>query len=250
MEIDEVLKEIGFNEYKAKIYKTLLSLVTATPREIGKEANVPVTRAYGVLEELAKEGFVVVLPGKPVRYRALPLSSAILPILETKANKIKELEEKVKKAEEEIALSPLPKKEILFFQGWDVIRKVIKKDVADSNEEVLFFIKFGKIERGIFEELEKAVKRKVKVRVLGPYTKERELSMYQYKKIGCKVKVINDLGLPLTDFSLFDKKILDFDFFSHFQKREELLVRIEDEITLKLFKQIFEKLWESAENLK
>jgi sugar-specific transcriptional regulator TrmB len=127
MEIEDVLKEIGFTEYKAKVYKTLLSLITATPREIAKEANVPVTRAYGVLEELAKEGFVVVLPGKPVRYRALPLSSTILPILETKINKIKELEEKVRKAEEQTALSPLPKKEILFFQGWDVIKKVIKK---------------------------------------------------------------------------------------------------------------------------
>jgi len=249
MEIDEVLKEIGFNEYKAKIYKTLLSLVTATPREIAKEANVPVTRAYGVLEELAKEGFVVVLPGKPVRYRALPLSSAILPVLETKANKIKELEEKVKKAEEEIALSPLPKKEILFFQGWDTIRKIFLKDTADSKSEILLFVRFGQMDTEMWEKLENAIKKDISIRVLGPYIKERETTMFKYKNIGCKV-IKNFPSFPLVTFSVRDKRLVYIEFFSEAGKEERFLARIEDEMTAKAFKQIFEKLWESAENLR
>jgi len=36
MEIEDVLKEIGFTEYKIKVYKTLLSLITGTPREVAK----------------------------------------------------------------------------------------------------------------------------------------------------------------------------------------------------------------------
>ncbi|MGB9703790.1 MAG: hypothetical protein ACPLXS_03750, partial [Candidatus Micrarchaeales archaeon] len=205
---------------------------------------------YALLDQLAREGFAVVLPGKPIRYRALPPSSSILPILETKIKEIKELEEKVKKVEEEFTLRPFPKKEILFFQGWETIKKVIKEDVSNSTSEILFFIKFGKIETSIFEELEKAVEKKVNVKILGPYTKERMFNMFQYKNIGCKVKVIKGLGLPFTDFSIYDKKILDFDFFSHFQKKEEFLARVEEEETAKLFRMIFEKLWESAETLK
>jgi sugar-specific transcriptional regulator TrmB len=251
MEIDEVLKEIGFSEYKTKVYKTLLSIVTATPREIAKEANVPITKAYGVLEELAKEGFVVVLPGKPVRYRALPLSSAILPILETKANKIKELEEKVKKAEEEIALSPLPKKEILFFQGWDTIRKIFLKDTADSKSEILLFVRFGQMDTEMWGKLENAIKKGISLRVLGPYIKERETTMFKYKNIGCKVKVIKNFpSFPLVTFSIRDKKLVYVEFFSEAGKEERFLARIEDEMTAKAFKQIFEKLWESAESLK
>ncbi|MGC9150133.1 MAG: helix-turn-helix domain-containing protein, partial [Candidatus Micrarchaeia archaeon] len=106
MEIEEILKEIGFNSSKAKVYKVLLSLVTSTPNEIAKEVNIPLPRVYALLDQLAREGFAVVLPGKPIRYRALPPSSSILPILETKIKEIKELEEKVKKVEEEFALRP------------------------------------------------------------------------------------------------------------------------------------------------
>jgi len=251
MELEEVLKEIGFTEYKVKVYKTLLSLITATPREIAKEANVPVTRAYGVLEELAKEGFVVVLPGKPVRYRALPLSSTILPILETKIKKIKELEEKVKKVEEQITLSTLPKKEILFFQGWDTIRKIFLKDTTDSKSEILLFVRFGQMDTEMWEKLENAIKKHVSIKVLGPYIKERETTMFRYKNIGCKVKVIKNFPtFPLVTFSVRDERLVYVEFFSETGKEERFLARIEDETTAKVFKQIFEKLWESAKNLK
>jgi len=141
------------------------------------------------------------LPGKPVRYRALPLSSTILPILETKINKIKELEEKVRKAEEETALSPLPKKEILFFQGWDVIKKVIKKDVADSNEEVLFFIKFGKIDWG-----ERYFKLDENKKII-PCSKEESLVFASISIISFRFfEFLNKVNAS----TLHDKQLLDF----------------------------------------
>jgi sugar-specific transcriptional regulator TrmB len=251
MEIDEILKELGFSEYKIKLYKTLLSFTAATPREVAKEANVPVTRAYGILEELAKEGFVAVLPGKPTKYRALPPSSTILPLLEIKINKIKELEEKVKKIEDEITFSPIPKGEILFFQGWNTIRKIFLKDTEDSRSEILLFVRFGQMDTKMWEKLEGAIKKGASIKVLGPYIKEREITMFKYKNIGCKVKIIKNFPLiPLITFSVRDSKLVYIEFFSQIGKEERFLARIEDESTAKFFKQIFEKLWESAENLK
>jgi sugar-specific transcriptional regulator TrmB len=249
MEIDEILKEIGFTEYKAKIYKTLLFLVTATPREIAKEANIPVTKAYQVLEELAKEGFVVVLPGKPITYRALLPSSTILPFLEEKIKKIKLLEEEAKKLEEKLSFKSLPKKEILFFQDWKIIEKVLLQDMNDSKKEILLFLRFGKPSPAILKLLEKKIKSGVKVKVLGPYTKERELHVYQYKKVGCNSKVIKNLNsLPLSRFSIYDGKVVNLSFFSPLRK-SVFLVRIEEETTAKLFEMIFSKLWETAQAL-
>jgi sugar-specific transcriptional regulator TrmB len=249
MEIDEILKEIGFGEYKAKIYKTLLSLVTATPREIAKEANIPVTRTYEILEELAKEGFVAVLPGKPITYRALLPSSTILPFLEERIKKIRMLEEEAKKLEEELSFKSFPKKEILFFQDWNIIEKVLLQDISNSKKEILLFLRFGKPAPAILELLDKKIKSGVKVRILGPYTKERELHVYQYKKIGCNPKVIKDLNsLPLSRFSVYDGKVVDLSFFSPLRKGV-FLVRIEEDTTAKLFEMIFSKLWEDAQVL-
>jgi hypothetical protein len=172
-----------------------------------------------------------------------------LPILETKIKKIKELEEKVKKAEEEFVLT-FPKKEILFFQGWDTIKKVIIKDILNSNSEILLFLRFGKIEPEILEAYEKMINKKVGVKALGIYSKEREFTMFQWKKVGCKVKTIKDIeDPPLLTFSVLDGKIVNVKFFSEAQKEEGLLVRIEDEITAKLFRKVFLKLWEEAQTL-
>jgi pyruvate/2-oxoglutarate dehydrogenase complex dihydrolipoamide acyltransferase (E2) component len=172
-----------------------------------------------------------------------------LPILETKIKKIKELEEKVKKAEEEFVLT-FPKKEILFFQGWNTIKKVLIKDISNSTSEILLFLRFRKIEPEILEAYEKRINKKVEVKTLGVYSKEREFTMFQYKKIGCKVKTIKDIkDLPLLTFSIFDSKIININFFSEAQKEEGLLVRIEDEITAKLFRKVFLKLWEEAQTL-
>ncbi|MGC9132660.1 MAG: hypothetical protein ACP5HJ_03465 [Candidatus Micrarchaeia archaeon] len=74
--------------------------------------------------------------------------------------------------------------------------------------------------------------------------------MFQYKKIGCKVKTIKDIGdIPLITFSVMDEKSVNIKFFSKVQKEEGLLVRIEDEVTAKLFRKIFLELWENAQTL-
>jgi hypothetical protein len=127
---------------------------------------------------------------------------------------------------------------------------VLIKDILNSNSEILLFLRFKKIEPEILEAYEKRINKKTEVKVLGVYSKEREFTMFQYKKIGCKVKTIKDIGdIPLITFSVMDEKSVNIKFFSKVQKEEGLLVRIEDEVTAKLFRKIFLKLWEEAQTL-
>jgi len=117
MQLEEVLREIGFSDYKAKVYKTLLFLGIATSAVVAKESGVPQTKTHGILNELAKEGFAVIIPGRPTRFKAIPPSSAIIPIIEGRIQKENKLKEEIKKAEENLAAKEFPKKEILLFQG-------------------------------------------------------------------------------------------------------------------------------------
>jgi sugar-specific transcriptional regulator TrmB len=250
MELEEILKEIGFTEYKAKVYKTLLFLGIASSATVAKESGVPQTKAHGILNELAKEGFAIMIPGRPTRFKAIPPSSAVVPIIEEKIKKANKLKEMVEKAEENLVAKEFPKREILIFQGWNIIRKIHKEDVLNSTKEILLFLRFGKTDPEIIQAIEKEVKKGVKVKVLGPYRKERETTMFLYKNIGCEVRTLKIISFPLVTFGVYDEKTLAFRFYTPSQQEEGLIIKIEDEETAKLMKEVFNELWKKAQPIK
>ena len=72
METTKKTKVFGLNTYEARIWTALLSKGISTAGELSDMANVPRSRSYDVLESLEKKGFVVMEPGKPIKYIAIP----------------------------------------------------------------------------------------------------------------------------------------------------------------------------------
>jgi sugar-specific transcriptional regulator TrmB len=251
MEIDEILRQLGFKEYEIKAYKTLLFLASATPREIAKEAKIPQTKIYAILEELRKRGMVSTSPGKPMRYNLVPLETGLLSLVKNNKKKWEEIEKEV----EELSKSLQEKKystKIFLYEGWDVIRKIIIEDIKNSKKEVLRILRFGRIDEEIFSEMEKAVRRGVKIKIIGPYKKEREHIIEKYKRIGCKIALIRLENLPLARENIFDENVTHIDFSEpeknkYITPKGTILVRVEDNSTAQLFKSKFDLLFESLE---
>lgn len=61
----------NLNIYEAKIWTALLSKGVATAGELADISNVPRSRCYDVLESIEKRGFVVMKLGKPIKYIAV-----------------------------------------------------------------------------------------------------------------------------------------------------------------------------------
>src|SRR3989344_1496142 len=72
---DHFLKRLraafDLNIYEVKIWTALLSMGVATAGELSEVSNVPRSRAYDVLENLEKKGFIIMKLGKPIRYLAV-----------------------------------------------------------------------------------------------------------------------------------------------------------------------------------
>ncbi|MEM2936510.1 MAG: helix-turn-helix domain-containing protein [Candidatus Bathyarchaeia archaeon] len=68
----KVLQGLGLTEYEARTYTALVSLGSATPRDVASVAGVPYPSVYDALETLSKKGWVEVAMGRPRRYRARP----------------------------------------------------------------------------------------------------------------------------------------------------------------------------------
>ncbi len=88
----DTLKAIGLNLYERNIWVALLSRGVSTAGELADISNVPRSRCYDVLESLAEKGFVLLQPGKPMKYVAIPPKEAFeraKGIIEEKANVMK-----------------------------------------------------------------------------------------------------------------------------------------------------------------
>jgi HTH-type transcriptional regulator, sugar sensing transcriptional regulator len=73
----DALRTIGLNKYERNLWAALLSRGSATAGELADISNVPRSRCYDVLESLAERGFVVVQPGKPLRYMTVQPKEAL-----------------------------------------------------------------------------------------------------------------------------------------------------------------------------
>lgn len=64
----ETLRQLGLTEYGARCYVALLSLKDAEASAIAEAAEVPRTKVYAALKDLADDGWIVAQGGRPVRY--------------------------------------------------------------------------------------------------------------------------------------------------------------------------------------
>ncbi|MBZ8132162.1 TrmB family transcriptional regulator [Afifella sp. IM 167] len=64
----EELQGVGFSEYEARAYLSLLRRQPATAYEISKQAGLPRPNAYSALENLTNKGAVMPVSESPVRY--------------------------------------------------------------------------------------------------------------------------------------------------------------------------------------
>lgn len=70
------LQLLGFSEYEARTYVSLLQVSPATAYEISKHSGLPRANTYGALENLTKKGAVQPMSESPVRYA--PVAPAVL----------------------------------------------------------------------------------------------------------------------------------------------------------------------------
>lgn len=64
------LMRLGFTEYEARAYSSIVSIGEGGIGDISLESGIPRARVYDVMERLAAKGFVEVGVSKPLRYRA------------------------------------------------------------------------------------------------------------------------------------------------------------------------------------
>ena len=222
------LKTIGLNKYERNLWVALLSRGASTAGELSDISSVPRSRCYDVLESLAERGFVVIQPGKPLKYVSIhPLEA-----LERAKKKIqedaRETGEKIDRLVKSDAvkeLEKLHKENIKTVKPEDLAGAIkgshaVHQHIESMLKKAKKSVKLMTTENGLIElaqqhapHLKKAAESGVKIQVAAPVTKNtaeaaKELSKYAQvrhldadNKLGARLCVIDgeEFMFGLTD---------------------------------------------------
>lgn len=186
----DALRAIGLNKYQRNLWAALLSRGASSAGELSDISNVPRSRCYDVLQSLADLGFVIVQPGKPMRYVAVPPHDAF----ERAKTRITELaEERAKKIER--------------MRNSDIVRELQKLHKGSMKvvqpEELSGSIKGRYSLNQHLESMMKRSKKSIKM-VLTPIALNEivENKMLTFKRLsesGIKVKILAPVSKNMND---------------------------------------------------
>lgn len=206
------LRGLGLNEYEAKAYYALASSATCTAGELSTRAALPRPRVYDVLTSLQDQGFVVLRPGRPVKYSALPITEAIETLKKQKRaelekqlthyeNVSKEMQSKIKAGSLTGAFST--EDNVWTLKGKDAINSKLASMLADAKTHVVVSSSQLGLQQKFKihgELLKQARSRGVKIHIVAPKIAPEVTSV---------ASSTSQVGLP-TRFVLADDQALLF----------------------------------------
>ncbi len=135
----EALREMGLNAYEIDSYITLLENGQLTAMEISREAKVPYSKTYEVLNSLKEKGWIRSSESRPFKYQ--PVSP-----LEATAETRQRLEDKHQCLEQVVVenLQPLYEKrelverpDIFILHGLQAVTTKLEEVVKKANKEIM-----------------------------------------------------------------------------------------------------------------
>jgi sugar-specific transcriptional regulator TrmB len=204
------LSELGLNKYEAKVYLTLVTEGVSTAKNLSDISAIPYGKVYEIINALVSKGFVMVLPTKPMKCKAVSPKEALINIRKKQQEKLEIFEKLVLKD-----LEPVFNKNKAFIEtknnfwvikGRSNINKNVEALISKAKKKICILSSQEGLKRiGFFKELlEEANERKVKI-LIGGKIEEDNLDDMQNLNF-CDVRHIEDV--PCHLFSIDGKECM------------------------------------------
>ncbi len=146
-----LLRKLGLSPYESESFVALMKLGPSTVADLYKVTKIPHANLYSVMEKLAERGFVIISPGRPKIFKALPPEEVKNEFNRT----VNELVEILKKLEQESKTTEAW--EILYtIRGHDNVISKIESMLSSCEESVMIVApSIDLFPRNILERLKK-----------------------------------------------------------------------------------------------
>jgi sugar-specific transcriptional regulator TrmB len=173
----EELRSFGLSAYEAQAYVTLLAMGQADAAALGQRAGIPFGRVYDVLNGLVARNLAQVREGRPKLFTPVPPREALEMLMHARKRELAEqaeqltrlatgLEEELGKLSRAAHLRGAP---YVVTLGREDARRTLADVVAEAKRDIvasLEFERFDPADKVVFEAIQQASERGVRIRAL------------------------------------------------------------------------------------
>ena len=135
----EKLRQVGLTEYEAKAYTALLNTHLSTATKVSEKSGVPRTRIYQVLEQLQQKGWIHIISGVPLLFKAVEPASVFEKVKEDYAELLESAKTTLKKEVNDMKEKFVVKKFDISLEGLKT--EIQKAKTVEINNATTSFIK-------------------------------------------------------------------------------------------------------------
>ncbi|MBI4044708.1 MAG: TrmB family transcriptional regulator [Candidatus Diapherotrites archaeon] len=172
-ELNAFLAEFGLTEYETRVLSMLFGSGETQAPEISRQAQVPKTRVYDVLERLTKKGLLIEVSGRPKKYKALEPGKALDILLEESRARLKGLEEQAVLIKAHLEAPPEKKgsERVLKVREKNDFYRILVQEIDSAKKSVNGFSSGVATNPLLADAVKKAGARSVEVRIISAINK-------------------------------------------------------------------------------
>ncbi len=161
----EQLEQFGLSTYAARTFVALVSLGTGTAADVNRVADVPRTRVYDAVEELADMGLVDIQQSRPKEFWVPSVETTVGRFQQTVDSRVRSLEESL------AALEPENHREkqngVWTVNGQQEVTDRVIEFIDVADEEIVYMTVSALLTEEVIAALREAVTRGVSIRLGG-----------------------------------------------------------------------------------
>ncbi|MBN2067854.1 MAG: hypothetical protein JW744_05280 [Candidatus Diapherotrites archaeon] len=173
-EVNSLLEQLGLTEYESKTLSTLFKLGEAEAPGISRQAQVPKTRVYDVLNKLVEKNLVIEIRGRPKKYRGIEANKALDNLIEAKQAELKQLHERAVEMRDSLTVSAAAKEQsgetVMRVKDRHDFERILAQEIMKAKNSLVGFAEATDKEHVLREAIEKARQRNVNVKILNSFS--------------------------------------------------------------------------------
>ena len=248
------IQRLGLTEYESRAYLALIKTGPSRASELSFFAQIPRSKTYGTVRELARKGMLRVIPGRPELYSAVSPSEALMPLINSLHDKLQRSEDIVVELDlvheaTKYVKQGMPKECVEFWETTNrqVLFTRLNQVFTEAAESIHYVTSSSGLVRAYkahADVFDKVSSKGVKVLILAPITSDNMLVAEHFSDIASLKRLDRTFNLSFVSvdsrrLAVIDSKPEDF----CIDTGADLAVWTTNKLLINLHEEFFEQLW-------